>query len=93
VVYDTAQIALNNTATATSVTVRALGSPCATPPKVSLLVDNHPLFTTNVTQATWADYSTNVAIPPGSHTVAFQYRSSGGRGCTLRVDRATFAFD
>lgn len=91
--YETAQATLQNTTTATSVTVRAYGSSCSSVPKLALFVDGQSVMTKDVPQTTWTDYSANVAIPPGSHTVTLQYRWSGGTGCQLRIDKTTFAFD
>lgn len=90
--YQTATASFTTTGTMTSGTVRVRGTSCGlwSPPWVKVLVDGEDVLTTTVPQTSWTDLALDVLpLPPGPHTVGFQYRY-GDAGCALRFDKATF---
>jgi hypothetical protein len=76
------------------ISVRARGDQCAGAPQMVVAIDGRAVMSQEVSAAGWTDYSANLALPDGAHTITISFTNDYlGSGCdrNLRVDSVTFA--
>ncbi len=84
---------INATGTLNDIVVRAKADKCQGNPKMLVTVDGTNVLDTDVSSTTFADYTANVNLSAGSHTVKVSFTNDRvRRNCdrNLRVDKLTF---
>jgi hypothetical protein len=75
------------------ITVRAYGDQCNGAPEMQVRVDGANVISTGVTATSFTDYSADVALPAGAHSIAVAFTNDyyAGAGCdrNLNVDKVT----
>jgi endoglucanase len=80
------------TGAAQGVTVRARGDQCNGAPQMAVAVDGQQVMSTEVTAASWTDYSAPASITSGTHSVTIGFTNDYLNGCdrNLRLDKMSF---
>lgn len=87
---------VTTTTTAAAIVVRARGEQCNGSPQMVVKIDGNQVMSSTVTAtSTWTDYSANVAVPAGTHTIEISFTNdayvSGSCDRNLLVDRVALA--
>jgi endoglucanase len=81
-----------STSGAQSLTVRARGDQCSGAPRMVVAVDGQTVLETAVSSKSWANYSANLVVPDGSHSLTISFTNDySSKRCdrNLRLDNFT----
>ncbi len=73
------------------ITVRAKADICDVAPHMVVKIDNNIVLQTSISSKLWSDYTANVNIGSGVHTLAVSFDNDGWTACdrNLRIDKLT----
>ncbi|OGY23134.1 MAG: hypothetical protein A2172_02020 [Candidatus Woykebacteria bacterium RBG_13_40_15] len=92
IIWSNATASKSINTSATKITIRARGDICSGSPHMTVKVGSTTIFSTNVSSATWADYSGTVSITSGARTLKVIFDNDyypGSCDRNLRADKIT----